>query len=258
VAAASEKPLPYGANREAISGDPPASTLRSTRPPLQKKETHAVFIVAANRLLRDLLCEQVAASPEFRLAGSETAAGPSALEIVTTGEATIVVVWNSGSSIPKQLLDQIETFQAASSQARIVLIGMPAEESIFLASVRAGVAGYVLDDAPMEEVLGALQMVARGDAVCPGRLLAALFRWAARQPEGPYPAGGCDPFGLSRRERQLIPLVAQGLTNKEIAAQLCLSEQTVKNHLRRMMRKAGADNRLAMVQRCQPAPAAGA
>jgi LuxR family maltose regulon positive regulatory protein len=57
-------------------------------------------------------------------------------------------------------------------------------------------------------------------------------------------------LGLTRRELQLVPLIAQGLTNKEIANRFCLSEQTVKNHLYRMKHNVGADNRLGIVQTC--------
>jgi len=55
-------------------------------------------------------------------------------------------------------------------------------------------------------------------------------------------------LGLTRREQQLVQLVSEGLTNKEIATRLYLSEQTVKNHVRRMLRKAGAADRLEAVQ----------
>jgi DNA-binding NarL/FixJ family response regulator len=58
-------------------------------------------------------------------------------------------------------------------------------------------------------------------------------------------------LGLTRREQQLIPLVAQGLTNKEIANHFCLSEQTVKNHLYRMMQKVGVSDRLSIVDLCR-------
>jgi DNA-binding CsgD family transcriptional regulator len=58
-------------------------------------------------------------------------------------------------------------------------------------------------------------------------------------------------MGLTRREQQLIPLIAEGLTNKEIANRFCLSEQTVKNHLYRMKHKVGAGDRLGIVQVCR-------
>jgi len=55
-------------------------------------------------------------------------------------------------------------------------------------------------------------------------------------------------LGLTRRQQQLVPLIAQGLTNKEIALQLNLSEQTVKNHVHRMLQKVGAEDRLSVVE----------
>ncbi len=58
-------------------------------------------------------------------------------------------------------------------------------------------------------------------------------------------------LGLTRREQQLIPLIAKGFTNKEIANHFSLSEQTIKNHLYRMKHKIGADNRLDIVQTCR-------
>ncbi len=58
-------------------------------------------------------------------------------------------------------------------------------------------------------------------------------------------------LGLTRREQQLIPLIAQGLTNKEIAMHFRISEQTVKNHVHRMLQKVGASDRLAVVDYCR-------
>ena len=63
--------------------------------------------------------------------------------------------------------------------------------------------------------------------------------------------GARQRLGLTRREQQLIPLIAKGFTNKEIANHFSLSEQTIKNHLYRMKHKVGADNRLDIVQTCR-------
>ena len=54
-------------------------------------------------------------------------------------------------------------------------------------------------------------------------------------------------FGLTRRQQQIVPLIARGLTNKEIASHLNLSEQTVKNHIHGLMRRVGADDRLQVI-----------
>jgi len=58
-------------------------------------------------------------------------------------------------------------------------------------------------------------------------------------------------LGLTRREQQLVQLIGRGLTNKEIASQLNLSEQTIKNHVHRMLQKLGASDRLAAVELCR-------
>ena len=77
-----------------------------------------------------------------------------------------------------------------------------------------------------------------------------LFNYFEREATS-LPSGAArQQLGLTRREQQLIPLIAEGLTNKEIANRFCLSEQTVKNHLYRMKHKVGADNPLGIVQTC--------
>jgi len=92
--------------------------------------------------------------------------------------------------------------------------------------------------------------VAAGEAVCPATLSLALFRWVAGQKAGPPGFHLKNRLGLSRREQQLVGLIRQGLTNKEMASRLNLSEQTVKNHVHRMLRKVGAPDRLSIVEVC--------
>ncbi len=238
-----------------MAGSPAVLRLRAAQELLPQTDRHSVLVISPNRLLRDLLCDRVAAAGEFDLAGSECGMNANALELIRCVENIVVLLWLPEHSDPKQLVDQIGTVRAASPHVRLVLIGMPAIETVFLTAIRAGVAGYVLDDAPMDEVLTAVRLVGRGEAACPSQLLPSLFRCVAAQPEGALWTSASNCFGLSRRERQLVPLIAQGMTNKEIASELCLSEQTIKNHLRRMMRKAGAPNRFAVVERCQMASA---
>ena len=118
----------------------------------------------------------------------------------------------------------------------------------FFQCVRAGINGYLLRDASADEVLAGLQAVHAGEAVCPGSLCAMLFRYF-QQEASALPCGSAHlRLGLTRREQQLVPLIAQGLTNKEIANHFSLSEQTVKNHLYRMKHKIGAQDRLDIVQ----------
>jgi DNA-binding NarL/FixJ family response regulator len=117
--------------------------------------------------------------------------------------------------------------------------------------VRDGIAGYVLKDASAMEVAAAVRSVANGEAVCPPSLCLALFERVANQNAQPASFVIRHNLGLTRREQQLVQLISGGLTNKEIATQLNLSEQTVKNHVHRMLRKLGATDRLSAVELCR-------
>ncbi len=131
-----------------------------------------------------------------------------------------------------------------------LVIGMDENEAAFLKAVRAGATGYLLKDASAMEVIAAIRAVSQGAAVCPPMLCAALFKIAAR-PESSASTSTIRVrmnLGLTRRQQELVPLIARGLTNKEIASRLNLSEQTIKNHIHRMLRKVGAGDRTKVVE----------
>ena len=108
-----------------------------------------------------------------------------------------------------------------------------------------------MKDASALEVVTTVRGVAAGEAACPPRLCAVLFRYLARQldqvPSYQVKMG----LGLTNREQQLVFLIGRGLTNKEIASELQLADQTVRNHVHRMLRKVGANDRLAVVEMCR-------
>jgi len=133
---------------------------------------------------------------------------------------------------------------------RVVMVGMEADEAVFLRVVQAGAVGYVLKDASAIEVARTVRAVAAGEAVCPASLSVALFQWVERHKSALPSLHLKTSLGLSRREQQLVGLIQQGLTNKEMANRLNLSEQTVKNHVHRMLRKVGAPDRLSIVEVC--------
>ncbi|HLJ15602.1 MAG TPA: response regulator transcription factor [Bryobacteraceae bacterium] len=132
-------------------------------------------------------------------------------------------------------------------ETKVVLIDMNDDPEIFLDCVRAGAVGYFLQDASAAEVVSGVQCVARGRAICPPQLSISLFRAFSRQWTALPNARIKLELGLTRRQQQLIPLIAQGLTNKEIAAHLHVSEGTVKNHVHEILRRVGARDRLQVV-----------
>ena len=133
----------------------------------------------------------------------------------------------------------------------IVMFGMDADQEKFLTAVHHGVTGYVLKDASAADVAGAIRAVSNGESVCPPTLCRALFDHVAGSEAWRPGVQVRQNLGLTRREQQLVQLLSEGLTNKEIAATFNLAEQTVKNHVRRMLRKVGATDRLEAIERCR-------
>lgn len=204
-----------------------------------------VFIAAENRLLREALSRVLNKRSGVEVIATNSAA-PFHTDDLLQAHPDILLLTSRGSL--EEDIAAIRQVRAAAPNVRILLIGMTKCEREFLQCVRAGINGYLLRDASAEEVLDGVHSVHAGDAVCPGSLCSVLFKYFESDAASLPVASGRRRMGLSRREQQLIPLVAQGLTNKEIANHFSLSEQTVKNHLYRMKHKIGAEDRLEMVQ----------
>jgi DNA-binding NarL/FixJ family response regulator len=205
----------------------------------------SVFVAADNRLLREALARMLTKKGDIEVTGLDSAA-PLQPEHVTETNADVLLLTSRGTLNDDLLM--IQQVRAAAPKIRILLLGMAKSEGEFLQCVRAGISGYLLHDASSQEVVEGVRAVQAGAAVCPGKLCTVLFRYFESE-AGSLPCGSARRrLGLTRREQQLIPLIAQGLTNKEIANHFSLSEQTVKNHLYRMKHKTGAGDRLDIVQ----------
>lgn len=211
-----------------------------------------VYIAAENRLLREALARMLARRGGFEILGAEEPIQDdmsSAAELVAVFGAQ-VLVYNARGTLEKDLM-VVRKVRNLSPQVKVLVLGLTGNEGEFVRYVRAGIDGCLLRDAAGEDVLDAVRAVFAGEAVCPGALCSVLFRYFERETTSFASAGLNRELGLTRREQQLIPLIARGLTNKEIANHFCLSEQTVKNHLYRMKQKIGAGDRLGIVQVCQ-------
>jgi DNA-binding NarL/FixJ family response regulator len=208
----------------------------------------AVFILAENRLLREALARLLSKKNDVRVAGA-CAFSPQVIEQIAGAEPDILLADSSASALPD--LQLIPEVRSALPGLKVIMIGMEDGRDPFMRAVRDGVAGYVLKDASAMEVVTAVRSVANGEAACPPHLCLHLFDYVAseRQQSSTYHVR--HNLGLTRRELQLVRMVERGLTNKEIASQLNLSEQTIKNHIHRMLRKVGASDRLTAVELCR-------
>jgi len=212
----------------------------------EARERICVYVAAENRVLRETLGRMLGKRPDMNVAGcgEQERFGVAAL---LEQQVDVLLLISRGN-----LEEDLATIRQVHSEAegiQILLVGSTRSEGEFLQCVRAGISGILFREASGDDVVSAIRAVHDGEAVCPGSLSAALFRYFEMEASSLPCAGVQQRLGFTRREQQLIPLIAKGLTNKEIANHFCLSEQTVKNHLYRMKHKIGAEDRLSIVQR---------
>ena len=132
---------------------------------------------------------------------------------------------------------------AALLPATAVLILSTFDDSAgILAALRAGARGYLLKDAPPEDLHRAILACRRGETVLHPGIAGKVARLREDEPAAPQP-----PAALSAREIEVLALLARGLANKEIAAELGLGESTIKTHLQNLFRKLDAADRVQAV-----------
>jgi two-component system NarL family response regulator len=209
------------------------------------RETPSVFLTAGNRLMRETLVRILKKRGGFNICGVSHDIPESKSEFDALSGANILIV-DPTATRPIKYAFISEVIEKCPGVG-VVLINMDNDPVVFLECVRAGAVGYLMKTASAVEVVSGVRAVLDGQAVCPPHLCLELFRAFSRQWTGFPNARIKLELGLTRRQQQLIPLIAQGMTNKEIASQLSISEHTIKNHIHEIKRQLGADDRLQIV-----------
>jgi len=201
-----------------------------------------VFLATENRLLRDTLARLLRKQSGIRVAGVVASPENIFVQIRQSDCDTVLTDFSPGSSGAQVL----HTLREQISQLKVILIGMEDDPELFMNAIRLGARGYVLKDASALEIVNAIRRIGRGEAICPPNLCAVLTEYVCneeRKKISSAGSAGANGGRLTHRQVQLMNLVADGLSNKEIATSLNLSQYTVKNHLHRVMRQVEAANR---------------
>lgn len=174
----------------------------------------------------------------------EAGDGAAAVDLVTAARPDVVLM---DVRMPK--MDGIEAcrlIRDRRSDTRVMMLTTFDLHDYVHAALRAGASGFMLKDAPAEQLVDAIRIIARGDALLAPSVTQALIDEIARQPvSDPTAYPGLDT--LTERELDVIRLMATGRSNAEIATELYLGEATIKTHVGRILAKLAARDRVQAV-----------
>jgi len=218
-----------------------------------------VYLISSMTLHREGLAEVLARREGIELVG--TSADPRAVPLTVIGaggaDRTVVILDAGG-------IDVAEAAPLArASSGPVLAINVPARERDVIACAEAGVACSLTAEASIDDLVAAIASVARGEAPCSPWTAAVLTRriaaLARERRDGARPAApAAAPPRLTGRELEIVELVDQGLSNKEIARALCIELPTVKNHVHRILEKLGVRRRADAAELIRRGRAVGA
>jgi DNA-binding NarL/FixJ family response regulator len=192
-----------------------------------------ILVVDDHPVVRDGLVSMLSTQPDLEVVGEATT-GPEAVEGVTVFQPDVMLL---DLEIPE--MDGVEVLQHLRQENQdvrvIVFTAFDTDERI-MAAVQAGAQGYLLKGAPREELFQAVRIVQAGGSTLQPVVAAKLLRQVSEDFEP-----------LTPRELEVLSLAAQGRQNKEIAAELVITERTVKFYMSSILDKLGASNRTEAV-----------
>ncbi|WP_148572866.1 response regulator [Nocardioides caldifontis] len=204
--------------------------------------TVRVVVADDQQLIRAGFVRLLEPEPDVEVVG-EAADGRAAVELCRTARPDVVLM-----DIRMPVLDGIAATRevTASTGARVVVLTTYDRDEYVFSALEAGASGFLLKDAPPEELVRAIHVVAAGESLlAPAvttRLVGELVAARARHRDAERQLARLTP-----REREVLPLLARGLSNAEIAARLHLGETTVKTHVAAVLDKLGVRDRVQAV-----------
>lgn len=198
----------------------------------------SVAIIDDNRLVREALTAMLEQLPDMRVVSSPVAG----TAFLATARPAVLLL-DVGLS-DRDSLEAAAALAAAMPEARIIVMDLlPANEEI-AEFVNAGVCGFVLKDTSFDEFVRTIRAVAAGQKVLPSRLTDTLFSQIAKTSATRGHDQVLEGVRMTRREQEVIELIGEGLSNKEIAQRLNIATHTVKSHVRNVMEKLTLHTRL--------------
>jgi DNA-binding NarL/FixJ family response regulator len=198
-----------------------------------------VAIIEDNRLVREGMRDMLNELPDV-----EVVLAATSVEAELLKETNPRVVLLDVGLQDRNSLRLAETVKKEMADSRVIVMDLlPVHEEI-AEFVNAGVAGFILKDATFEDFIATIRSVADGARVLPPRMTGTLFSQIAQVAVKRGRTAALESVRMTQREREVIALIAVGLSNKEIATRLNIATDTVKSHVRNVMDKLALHSRL--------------
>jgi DNA-binding NarL/FixJ family response regulator len=195
-----------------------------------------VMIVDDNAVIRRGVAALLEEADDIRLVG-EAGDGREAIRVAGEAEPDVVLL-----DVRMPVMDGVEAAGPLAERARVMMLTYTDDQERVVAAIRAGAAGYLVHGQfDADELAVRIRQLAAGETVLSPAVVGTVFDALRKTPGSPDEADG--PASLTEREREIMNLISQGLTNRDIAERFVLSEKTVKNHVNRIYSKLGATNR---------------
>jgi len=200
-----------------------------------------VLVIEDNRLVRDGLVALLDAQPDFRIVGAAEGSDAGLRRVQAAKPDVVLVDAFLGNQRSHRL---VESVRATAPEARVVVMGLlPAEEDV-VEFARAGATGFVVKRASTDDLVATVRSVAGGADVVPPAVTGVLCSFIAHGAVGCSAPAATPAVRMSRRQREVIDRIAEGLSNKEIAQRLNIATDTVKSHVHNVLEKLALHSRL--------------
>lgn len=203
-----------------------------------------LLIIDDNRVVRHALADLLSTEMAIEVVGTSAMSDDSPLGAIESRRPEVVLLRQAGD----RTLELAHAITRRFSGLRVVIVGLKETPEAVTEAIEAGAIGYVPEDASIEEFRETLRLVARGETRLAPRIAATLAVRLAALASTRRAAEQAKKVKLTPRETEILGLVAEGMTNKEIAAQLHVEEQTVKNHMHNILERLKLRRRNQAVQ----------
>ncbi len=210
-------------------------------PDVETEAPIELVLIDDNRLLREGIVAMVHTQPDFRILAA-SADVEEAMQKVREAKPDVVLL-DLGLD-DHDSLSLTATVHSEVPTAKVIVMGLLSISEDIADFVQAGASGFVMKDATFEEFFGTIRAVARGAVVLPDELANSLFSQIAQNAVGLNKAVAMEAVRLTSREREVVELLGEGLSNKAIATRMRIAVHTVKSHVHNVLEKLSLRSRL--------------